>query len=690
MDNSTKTAPPFYPLPCLRQMSELMSSFGRPLILLQTSVLVMLGFVAAWAVWQVVAERAFGTRLIIYADGAREPMATFRGTAYEVSEERPLSDYPPLLIEAVMLMEDRRFYQHRGVDLLAVVRAAWVNARHGTIRQGGSTLTQQLVRGRYLERQRTFSRKIKEAILALTLEATLSKHEILTQYLNEVYLGQYGIFEVHGIAAASRLYLGKEPHRLSPGEVALLVGLIRSPNTASLLLYPRRARWRRDLVLRRLREAGKLGDADYRHALQAPIRAARSPAVDVAHFLDFVRKEVELTLPSSARAGVMKVFTTLDLPTQQAAQQAVAQGLFRVDRLRKHGREHTAEAALVALDVETGAIKAMVGGRNYQKSQFNRAVQARRQPGSTFKPFVYLAAFEAGRGGRGVTLTPATVVEDRPLAAPVGNGQWTPRNSEGRYRGKVRVREALEWSLNAATIRVAEQVGLSRVIAQARASGIESPLRPGPATMLGASEVSLLEVTAAYGTLARGGQWIKPGAIRKIVTGQGQVLFEEEREARWASAPQAAFLVTSILQGTLERGTGAPARRLGLSRPAAGKTGTTNGLRDAWFIGYTPDLVAGVWIGVDSGVPLGLTGAQAALPLWTQFIEQASAGHPIRGFRPPPGIVTARIDPTSGLRVSAGCPGGMDEIFIQGTEPTEICPESKFALVRWLRRLFSR
>lgn len=650
----------------------------------------MLGFVAAWAVWQVVAEHAFGTRLIIYADGAREPMATLRGTAYELSEERPLSDYPPLLIEAVLLMEDRRFYEHRGVDLLAVVRAAWANIRGGTIRQGGSTLTQQLVRARYLERQRTFSRKIKEAILALTLEATLSKPQILTQYLNEVYLGQYGIFEVHGITAASRLYLGKEPRRLSPGEMALLVGLVRSPNTASPLLYPRRARGRRDLVLRRLLEAGKLGEADYRHALQAPIRAPRSPAVDVAHFLDFVRKEVELRLPSSASAGVKKVFTTLDLPTQQAAQQAVAQGLLKVDRVRKQGGEHTAEAALVALDVETGTIKAMVGGRSYRRSQFNRAVQARRQPGSIFKPFVYLAAFEAGRGGGGATLTPATVVDDRPVAVPTGNGQWAPRNSEGRYRGKVRVREALERSLNAATIRVAEQVGLNRVIAQARASGIESPLWPGPATMLGASEVSLLEITAAYATLARGGGWIKPAAIRRVVDEQGRVLFEERREARRAASPQAAFLVTSMLQGAIDRGTAAPARRLGLSRPAAGKTGTTNGLRDAWFIGYTPDLVAGVWIGVDSGAPLGLTGAQAALPLWTHFIEQASVGLPPREFQIPPGIVTAKIDPTSGLRLSGGCPGGVDEIFILGTEPPETCPDGQFVVFGWLRRLFSR
>ncbi len=347
------------------------------------------------------------------------------------------------------------------------------------------------------------------------------------------------------------------------------------------------------------------------------------------------------------------------------------------------------EGALVALDVETGAIKAMVGGKRYQQSQFNRAVQARRQPGSLFKPFVYLAAFEVRRGGGGATLTPASLVEDRPLAVAVGSEQWTPRNFEGRYYGRVRAREALERSLNAATIRVAEQVGLTRVLDQARASGIESPLRPWPATLLGASEVSLLEITAAYGTIARGGEWIRPHAVRRVVDAQGRVLFEDGRQARRAASPQASFLVTSLLQGAIDRGTAASARRLGLTRPAAGKTGTSNDLRDAWFVGYTPDLVAGVWVGVDSGASLRLAAAQAALPVWTQFIEKASVGRPARNFQPPPGIVTAKIDPTSGLRVSGGCPGGVEEIFIQGTEPTETCPEGEFFLLRWLRRLFS-
>lgn len=666
-----------------------MSSFGHVVIFLGTVLLVMTGLAAAWVAWQVLAERAFNAHLVIYADDAREPIASFRGKSYAMREERPLRDYPPLLLDAVILMEDRRFYQHGGLDLRAVVRAGWANARGWRIAEGGSTLTQQLARLQYLNGERTFSRKIKEAALALTLEAGLSKEEILERYLNEIYLGQHGTLEVRGMAAASRLYLGKEPRSLQPGEVALLVGLIRSPNRTSPALFPRRARERRDLVLRRLRAAGKLAEAEYRRAVKEPVRLAKSSTVEAGHFLDYVRKEIEAELPRSARAGTLKVFTSLDLPTQRAAQQAVVQGLLRIERGQRREKGKAAEGALVALDVETGAIKAMVGGKSYRRSQFNRAVQARRQPGSLFKPFVYLAAFETRRGSGGAVLTPATLIEDRPVAMVTGKQRWMPRNFEGRYHGKVRLRESLERSLNAATIAVAEQVGLSRVIDQARASGIQSPLRPGPATLLGASEVSLLEIAAAYGTLAREGQWIKPTAVRRVVDHRGRVLLEVKGEARRAASPQAAFLVTSILQGTIEQGTAASARQLGLARPAAGKTGTSNDLRDAWFVGYTPDLLAGVWVGVDSGAPLRLTAAQAALPLWTHFIEQASAGHPPRGFQPPPGIVTARIDPASGLRVGAGCPGGVDEVFIEGTEPAETCPEGESSLLRWLRRLFS-
>src|SRR5574337_67094 len=617
-------------------------------------------------------------------------MVTFQGASYVLGEERPLSAYPSLLVDAVLLMEDRRFYQHHGVDLRAVMRAAWANAQHGTIVQGGSTLTQQLARSRYLTHERSFSRKIKESALALGLEITMSKQEILERYLNDVYLGQRGAYEVRGITAASRHYLGKEPDALRPAEVALLVGLIRSPNTASPLVSLRRARERRDLVLRRLLEERKLSDADYRRALKEPVRVVRDSTVEATHFLDFVRKELEAKLSGASKGKTLKVFTTLDVATQQAAHQAVVQGLSKLDGRRKRTPGNAVEGALVALDVEAGAIKAMVGGRDYYRSQFNRAVQAKRQPGSLFKPFIYLAAFEAGHVDGREALTPATIVEDRPLAPDVENGRWRPRNFNDRYYGKVRLREALERSLNAATITIGEQVGLGRVIDQAKASGIESRLRPDPATLLGASEVSVLEITAAYGTLARGGEWLRPYAIRKVEDERGRVLFKEKREARRAASPQAAFLVTSLLQGTIERGTAASARALGLTRDAAGKTGTSNDLRDAWFVGYTPDLIAGVWVGVDSGAPLQLTGAQAALPIWTQFIEQASVGHPPRRFEPPPGIVTAKIDPASGLRLTPDCSGGVDEVFIEGTEPRATYSQDTFALWHWIRHVFSR
>lgn len=671
-------------------MSGRTSLFGRAVIRPRIFLVLLAGVAAAWAIWHILPGRAFGPTLLIYADGANTPMAVLNGSAYELREERPLSAYPSLLIDTVLLMEDRRFYEHYGVDVRAVIRAAWANVRRGTIVQGGSTLTQQLARSRYLNRERTIWRKMKEAVLAVGLETILSKEEILERYLNEVYLGQRGTYEVRGITAASRHYFGKEPGTLRPAEVALLVGIIQSPNTVSPFVSLRRARQRRDLVLRRLRQEQRLSEADYDRALKEPVGVKRDSTVEISYFLDFIRKELEVKLSGISGAGTLKVYTTLDMVTQQSAHRAVVQGLSKLDRRRKSTPEDTVEGALVALDVQHGAIKAMVGGRNYRRSQFNRAVQARRQAGSLFKPFIYLAAFEIGRSDGDDALTPATLVSDRPLTRVVGHERWMPKNFNDQYYGTVRLREALQQSLNAATITVGEQVGLSRVIEQARASGIESPLRPSPATLLGASEVSVLEITAAYGTLARGGEWLRPHVIRRVEDGHGRVLFEERREARRAASPQAAFLVTSILQGTIEQGTAASAHGLGLTREAAGKTGTSNEMRDAWFVGYTPDLIAGVWVGIDSGAPLQLTGAQAALPIWTQFLEQASADYPPRRFVPPPGIVTAKIDPASGLRLTPGCPGGMDEVFIQGTEPRETCPQGELAFWRWIRRVFSR
>ena len=487
-----------------------------------------------------------------------------------------------------------------------------------------------------------------------------------------------------------RHYPGKEPGTLRPAEVAVLVGLIRSPNTTSPLVSLQRTRERRDLVLRRLREEWRLSESEYRHALKEPVQVVRDSTVEATYFLDFVRKELEAKLSGASGGGTLKVFTTLDVAMQQAAHQAVVQGLLRLDGQRKRTPRTAVEGALVALDVEARTIKAMVGGRDYQRSQFNRAVQAKRQPGSLFKPFIYLAAFEAGRVDGREALTPATLVEDRPLALDMGNERWIPKNFNGRYYGKVRLREALERSLNAATITIGEQVGSRRVIDQAKASGIESQLRPSPAMLLGASEVSVLEITAAYGTLARGGKWLKPYAIRKVEDGQGHVLFEESRDARRAVSPQAAFLVTSILQGTIERGTAASAHRLGLTRDAAGKTGTSNDLRDAWFVGYTPDLIEGVWIDFHSGAFFLVPRAKGTGPIWTQFIEQASVGHPPQSFEPPSGIVTAKIDPVSGLRLILGCPGGVEEVFIQGTEPRATCSQGESALWRWVRHLLSR
>lgn len=385
-------------------MSGQVSSRGRVVMRLRISLLLLAGFAAICVIRYGMPDGAFDSTLLIYTDGASKPVAIFNGSAYELRDERPLNAYPPLLIDAVLLMEDRRFYTHHGVDGRAIIRAAWANVQHGSIVQGGSTLTQQLTRSRYLTHERTFLRKIKEVLLALGMETVLSKQEILERYLNEVYLGHRGTYEIRGIAAAARSYLGQEPGTLRPAEVALLVGLIRSPNTVSPLVSLQRARDRRDIVLRRLWDERRLSEAEYRRAVQEPIRAVRNSTVETRYFLDFVRKELAVKLSRVSGGRTLKVFTTLEMATQQAAHQAVAQGLLTLDRQRERPG-HIVEGALVALDVQHGAIKAMVGGRDYHRSQFNRAVQAKRQPGSLFKPFIYLAAFEVGREG-GATRLP--------------------------------------------------------------------------------------------------------------------------------------------------------------------------------------------------------------------------------------------------------------------------------------------
>lgn len=595
-------------------------------------------------------------------------------------DNRPvrLRDVPFSLLQAVLAAEDHRFFDHRGVDLRGLLRAAWVNLRSGRVAQGGSTITQQLVKNRLLDPKRTLTRKLDEAWLATLIEWRYSKERILEAYLNEVYLGQRGAIAIRGVASASRAYFHKEVHQISVAEAALLAGMIRAPNTYSPTLNPARARERRDVVLARMRDLGRLSEGDYQAARREPVRV--QPAVATTqtapYFADHVRQELEARFGSGVLDGRdVRVFTTLDVTLQRLAESAVERGLARLEarrpQLRSADEAHRLQAALVALDPATGHIRAMVGGRRYLTSQYNRATLAHRQAGSAFKPFVYAAALTApSNGGRGFTL--ATFLDDSPLTLTVDGAPWSPRNYDDRYLGRVTVREALQQSLNAATVRLAQDVGLPTIVERARALGIESRLDPVPAMALGAFEVTPLELARAYLPFFNGGLRTPPAhAVRALQDGNGTVETDDE-EDRPVMSPAEAYLMTSLLEGVVNAGTGAAARSLGVTGAVAGKTGTTNEGRDAWFVGGGPGLVAAVWVGYDSGEPHGMSGAEGALPIWAEFMRPALESVAPRAFSVPAGVSFVEIDLTNGKTANRFCPRTAREVFLAGTEP-EIC-----------------
>jgi penicillin-binding protein 1B len=592
-------------------------------------------------------------------------------------EHRPvrLDDVPKVLVRAVLAAEDHRFLDHPGLDVRSLTRAAWANIRAGRIRQGGSTITQQLIKMRLLTPRRTLARKLQEAWLATLVEWRYSKRQILEAYLNEVYLGQRGGLAIRGVGAAARAYFAKEVHQLTVGEAALLAGMLCAPNTYSPAVNPERSRERRDAVLARMRELRMLDAGALAAAQREPVRTLVEPGPGQAapYFADHVRQELERRLDERALldARVTRVFTTLDPVLQRFAEDAVARGLDRLEThiARRTGSRAPLQAALVALDPRTGAIRALVGGRDYRTSQFNRAVHARRQPGSAFKPFVYLAALRA-RGGR-PPLTVASRVDDAPVTLHVNRKPWTPRNDGGRYHGRVTVRRALEQSLNSATVRIAQAVSPALVMDTARSLGIAAPMAPVPALALGAFEVSPLELGYAYAAFANGG--IRPAAatsIRSLARSDGRrVEPRGHDEDRSVISPAEAYVMTSLLAGAIRSGTGRPVLALGVPGEIAGKTGTTNDGRDAWFVGYSSRLLAVVWVGFDQDDAHGLAGAQAASPIWADFMKQALEALPAPPFAVPAGITVVDLDPATGKWADASCPLVIREVFLTGTEP---------------------
>jgi penicillin-binding protein 1B len=591
-----------------------------------------------------------------------------------------LSQVPPLLIKAILAIEDERFYQHYGVDPVSILRAMWINLRHAGVVQGGSTLTQQLMKNFFLTDERTLSRKIKEALMAVIVERKYSKQEILENYVNEIYMGQKGSQGIFGVSEAAKFYFSKPLSELTVGEIGILAGLIRAPNRLSPFRSVEAATKRRNVVLTKLLDDKIITPKQYNAAKKEVVYRRELVKVtnDAPYYSDFLRRELAENYSNAVLTTEgLRIFSSLDLHLQKIAERTLAEGLKKLEEtypsLRRKGEDDRLEGAVIVMRPQTGEIKAMAGGRSYQNSQFNRAFQARRQPGSVFKPFVYLAALMYG-AENGNKFTPVTMVDDSPFIWNYENQEWKPGNYKDQYFGIVTLRRALEHSLNAATAKVARDVGIKRIRDLAQRLGIETPLPVLPSLALGGVEVTPLEVAVAFSTLANNGVRTRPLAVKQVTDPSGRVLEKRDVRVEKVLSPQVAFMINYMLKGVLDRGTAESARRLGFTRPAAGKTGTTNDYKDAWFVGYTPDLLAVVWVGFDNQSKLSLSGAQAALPIWVEFMKQATAGMPVTDFVPPAGIKIVDIDPLSGQLATPNCPHVIREAFLEGDEPRTTCP----------------
>jgi penicillin-binding protein 1B len=616
---------------------------------------------------------------ITYLDADRQEIASVTGRDGRVQIWTPLDRIPPAVIAAVVAAEDRRFMSHVGVDPLAVGRAALTNFREATVVRGASTITQQLARGLFLSRERTWWRKLREVGIALVLEVRYSKREILEAYLNTVYLGHQRDSAVLGVAAGARHFFGKRLDALRLDEVALLAAAIRAPNRV-FTESPDLMRGRRDRVLDTMSRDGAVGAAETQAAKARPVRPLQAVASTAPWFMELARDEVGRRGEDTSAGGT--VVTSLDRRIQEAAERSVRERLARAERSHRLA-PGSLQAAVVAMEPSSGRIRALVGGRRFAESEFNRAVRARRQPGSLFKPFVYLTAFEL----RARTITPATLVTDEPVVIPAVGGDWTPHNIDGRFHGPVTVRRALEESLNVPAALVAQDVGTTEIARIARAAGITSPLAAVPSLSLGTSEVTLLEMTTAFATIANGGLRVSPTTLV-----DASLALRALPEPSRVVSPESAFIVTHLLRGVMRRGTASASAQWDLQEVTAGKTGTTDGLRDAWFVGYTPNLVVGVWVGADDARPIALTGADIALPIWADVMTNAFRRSAASTFTAPPGIVMAPVDSDTGRRVCDGEPA-IGEAFRAGSEPQECervvveFPITR-ALGRWVRGLF--
>lgn len=600
----------------------------------------------------------------------------------------PLDEVPKAFVDAIVSTEDRRFRSHWGIDLIGIGRAMLHNIRAGKIVEGGSTITQQLAWNLFLTHEKTLSRKIREAVLALRIERRYSKDEILEMYVNQIYFGD----GTYGIDAAARDFFGKSPSELTLAECALLAGLPRNPRDYSPRRHPELAAQRRALILKSMLDTGTITEEQMREASESPIEVLPkgSEGKKAPYFVEMVRQYLDEHYGSRQvyEAGYV-VETTLDLDLQEVAEQALEEHLTDIERQThrkltkasydtssaKDGEQLSVtpylQGAVVAMDPATGYVKVMVGGRDFDDSNFNRAVQAYRQAGSAFKPFTYAAAIDAG-------YTPSDLLLDAPLVMELPTGQeWMPANFDKEFRGPVTLRDALSHSINIPAIRLLTRLGASTVADYAHRMGIHSPIPAVPSIALGTPSVSLIDLTSAYTVFANMGIRVEPVSVLRVIDRNGIVLEENGTVSEDVLGAQTAYLVTTMLESAVDEGTGRRARAMGLKGPAAGKTGTYDDYTDAWFVGFIPNLVAGVWVGYDLKRPIGgksiAQGSAAALPIWTKLMLIASEGSTEEAFRRPRGIVSRRICITTGLLATDRCSETRMEVFKEGTEPVETC-----------------
>jgi penicillin-binding protein 1A len=575
----------------------------------------------------------------------------------------PLTHIPRVLRDAVLATEDRRFYQHWGIDPIGIGRAVWQNYRRGRVVEGGSTITQQLTKVLFLTPDRSFERKMKEAVLALELERRYTKDRILEMYLNQIYFGH----GAYGVEAAARTYFGKSVSELNVRESALIAGLPRAPSAYSPFEHADIAKRRRELVLRRMVEFGSVKEEDAKRLARSdlgliPPERRRTTG---QYFLEYVQQQLEAKYGADmVFKGGLNVYTTLSPPMQLAAEQALREGLKALEGRSKTARpgEHP-EGAVVTIEPQTGYVRALVGGYDFFRSEFNRAVQARRQPGSAFKPFVFLAALESG-------FTAASRIDDSPVSYNVGGGNvWKPENYDRKHRGATTLQQAIEESVNVVTVKLQERVGVNRTVQMVRRLGVTSPIDVNLSMALGTSDLTLLEMTSAYGVLANQGVWMPPTTIRYVTNVHGQLLDEHVPQGREALTPELAYVATHMLRGVVERGTGQAAKALG--RPVAAKTGTTNDYSNAWFIGFTPKLSTGVWVGYDRPRSLGKdeTGSRVAIPIWMGYMTKVLGDSPREDFPVPERVVLLPVD----LDPSNECVRVATMAFVKGTEPAATC-----------------